>query len=979
MRTPQLGDISHIARPTRHAWRAPALALAATLLVFAPAPDAAGGGRLRISSGPTVLTEDPTAGKPVDFRASAVFPGEEWIGFQWDFGDGVTGGGITYQSSVTSEVSHVFTTPGTHRVLCTAYHGFKSGVFGEGPFKYRMSRTVSVKVAPSLPLTIGVLTVDGENIAARDGSGKRYRVSGNVRINGGLTLSNDIDVDFEKVTVTIAGALGVPGAGSYADGLAFAQNITLDAATGGFASVDLPRVSASFDVHGLAAKLENVRIVGAGIEFDFEVRIPRISQDPAAPTEPPAPGAPLDLSHVYPKAPSPKQLAALSFKQFRVDAVAPYLHPLGETKATISNVPLGFAGTKWGIESLEAGIDPSQERFFGSFLLKLPTDRGVGATFEIREGQLEKVGATLQGKLPFWTFTGALDAIYVNTLSGNVVNLAQLEGQPPRTPMVVCGAFDPGTGNVSEDGIVIEWGPSTNLVGQNVLTPLRLRGACTFDPFWNVAAAGQLSVFEDVFGERMRLVDAQGSFHPAPDGTEGGTWMLRGDLVFDPLFALSADLTTTYAPGEFRATAYGNGTTLLPSDHWIAAVVPQLEASVEWTWRSGPFPRNRLYARGHVDVPGTYPVLAQVLNGRGVGWSYDFETGETSWQVTDVVTDVSPGKAVARTGTVAGGAGAQGLVVTLRHASGSGAFDLRLPDGTVLTPASADGQDVDFVDGPAVAFYALRSAPDGTYTAQFDDAALGSYDVSFFIPAALPELDVTTPATATTLARYDTADVAFSVSGVAADAPVRVLLDDDGVPGGGFVVATGGAADGSLAIDLAQVPAGTYDVVVEALGEDGAPVRGTAPGHVVVEEHVAVAVTRGSLVDGPKAGKDKVSVAGTLRFAGSAPAQLFDPQTETLHVVLGGDAAPLAIDVPAGDLGWKANAKGVLKWRSPKGATPVVALLLDPVKRRFSVKATKAEFTTPAVNPVRFELVFGSDRASDTAEWTEKAPGRLVR
>ena len=362
------------------------LLLLAGLLTAPPAGHAKG--TLTITRGPKVVNTSVKAGDQVIFEVSASFPGEEWIAFNWNFGDGESGTGFPINGqAVSTQRTHVFTKPGVYKVVCTAWHGWKSGQFGVGPYKFRRSKAVKVTVLPSLPMTIGALTVNADEIEALDKKSEKLRVFGNVTINGLLTVGNDLIIDTKKNTATLTGNLKLPGAGDYANGFDFVSNVTVNATTGEFVSVDLPKLVAKFEVAGFSAELKKVSIVGAGIEIDFEIKIPRLTQDPSDPETPPAPDAPLDLSKVFPPTPTPQQLAALSFQKFRIDRVSPYLHPLGETKATITNVPLGFAGTKFGIDTLEAGIDPSQKRYFGTLKLKLPTDRGIGGTFEIREGQ----------------------------------------------------------------------------------------------------------------------------------------------------------------------------------------------------------------------------------------------------------------------------------------------------------------------------------------------------------------------------------------------------------------------------------------------------------------------------------------------------------------------------------------------------------------------------------------------------------------
>ena len=315
---------------------------------------------------------------------------------------------------------------------------------------------------------------------------------------------------------------------------------------------------------------------------------------------------------------------------------------------------------------------------------------------------------------------------------------------PERLPEVHAGAFDPISGTVTTPGIVFDWGPSTNVAGQSLLTPIRLQGACIFDPDWNVRCAGQLSFFEDVFGPRMRILGAQGSYKVPAPGRDGGTWFLRGDMVFDNLFTISVDCTTSFNTGDFHAVARGLGSTMIPQDHWIGRIIPNIDGILEWEWRKGDFviERNVISFHGNVDVPSTYPVLQKVTKDKGVAFRYDLIRDEWSAKLTDVFTVVVAGKAVSREGEVTGGGGAEGLIVRLSHEGGTVPFNLRLPDGNLLTPGDDDDTSVDFFSFAGESFYALANAADGMYTAEFDDAGLGDYEVEFFAPRAIPTVTV---------------------------------------------------------------------------------------------------------------------------------------------------------------------------------------------------------------------------------------------
>lgn len=927
------------------------------------APTAAWGG-LSFVQQPFADPAEVEAGEAVSLTASAEFPGEEWIGFEWDFTDGTVLRPPIHNGSFASEtVSHVFSEPKVYKVRCTAYHGFRGGTFGAGAFKYRRSAIVEVDVLPGLPLTVGVLTIDGEKIERVGERNKEtYRVSGNVVVNELISLSNEVIVDLKQVKVTFSGRLQIPTAGPYADVLSFARNLTLDASTGSFASVDLPDIKAEYRINGFEITFTNLKIVGPGVEFDFSFVVPRLSQEP-------------DGDGKFPDPPGPRALVKAEFKQFRVDGVSPYLHTLGETSLTLSNI--GVSGTHYGLESLQLGFDLSMERYFGNVLLKLPSDRAIGGSAELKQGQLNQIGFTVGAKVPIWTFAGGLDAVYIRSLSGGLNNLAVIPG----TPTVVTfegGKLDPDTLDVITPGLVLEWGPSVNVLGESIVTPVSLDGAGVFDPFWNLTVGGQLTLFKELFGDFFQLLQARGRYQPRP---EGGIWTLQGRLKFDELFDLEGSFTSSLVPQDFYHHATASGSTLIPDGHWASRFVPDATGTVEFVGRREPREKYVAGFSGDAVIP--------VLGLRAISYQYDLLTGETSLQFPDVFvveSDAPAGgsrhlrAARAPSAVLTGGEGADGMVVRLRHETGAASFDLRLADGTLLTPGTVDGVTAAFAQNPAVpeSVYLLASAPDGTYVAEFDDAGLGAWQVDFMVPAPAPEVTVSAPAVDETVARYDPISVDFVPENLPDDSTVRLYLDDDGVWGGGHLFGLADSLDDLSLVGVAtDVPTGDYFVVVEVDPPGGLPVSGVAPGKVTVTESLVLVPEKGTLVDGDAEAKDKLKLSGRLELTGTVPASLFEPERDHLSLSLGSEEAPFVVVVPAGDEGWKASRSGALQWRSPAKTTPKIKLNLDAAKGKFKMSASRFDFPGVQQNPLGIDFRFGADEGAAYDTWTEKKPGRF--
>ena len=96
---------------------------------------------------PTAFPNPATVNQEVTFSAEAAFPGEEWLIFDWDFGPESNQSGQKFgRGPHTDTVTFAYTEAGSYEVFLTAFHGFKSGIFGVGPFKFEKTVTFTVVV-----------------------------------------------------------------------------------------------------------------------------------------------------------------------------------------------------------------------------------------------------------------------------------------------------------------------------------------------------------------------------------------------------------------------------------------------------------------------------------------------------------------------------------------------------------------------------------------------------------------------------------------------------------------------------------------------------------------------------------------------------------------------------------------------------------------------------------------------------------------
>lgn len=131
---------------------------------------------------------------------------------------------------------------------------------------------------------------------------------------------------------------------------------------------------------------------------------------------------------------------------------------------------------------------------------------------------------------------------------------------------------------------------------------------------------------------------------------------------------------------------------------------------------------------------------------------------------------------------------------------------------------------------------------------------------------------------------------------------------------------------------------------------------------------------KGALTDSTRAGKDKLSLRGSLTADDSLGAAPFDPMAEDLGIWAGDTSVPLGVTVPAGDAGWKIKGRKYL-WKSPRGPLPKVKLLIDLDKGKFSLKATGAEFAAPPTGRSGVFFQGGRMDLEYEADWIEKKPG----
>ncbi len=144
-----------------------------------------------------------------------------------------------------------------------------------------------------------------------------------------------------------------------------------------------------------------------------------------------------------------------------------------------------------------------------------------------------------------------------------------------------------------------------------------------------------------------------------------------------------------------------------------------------------------------------------------------------------------------------------------------------------------------------------------------------------------------------------------------------------------------------------------------------------------------LAVTSGTLVDSTKPRRDGIKLSATY----ASTAEALDPVAYGLELRLGFATAPLTLSIPADDPGWKLRTTkerrgrpaSVVRatWKSPKGATPKVAVTVDFARQVLAASVSGAVFA-PRIGdapPVRVLLACGAAGGAHAADWSEGKAG----
>ena len=778
-------------------------------------------------SGTIVVTASGASGSPATVTVTQVAPGGGLADFSGAVTDASTGSAIsgatvmwgTYNTTTSSSGGYSFSgVPCQTATLTVSKSGYQAFSQSYTP-SCSSSSVKNVALTPSttgctaLPLSIGVLVVNGDHLTNLGNN--RCQVSGHVTINGVLTVSQSVICDHVNNTVSLTGLVSISGNtdADFQNLLQANTTVVIDAQTGALSQLSLPNVAALLKIAGVSAKFTNLKIVGQGIEFDCKITVPELSL---------APGSETAVS---------TDLAGL-----RVDGIAPYLHAQGTVNIHIENTYL--AKSQFGLKTLDVNLEIPNKRFYGTLELSLPSGDTVLGYAEIKDSKLNSIlfGWTTESSLVCFP-TVVPTCIFLTELSGGFDHLS--DGLPLTLEAGQLG--DVGC-SINIPGLGLAWGlPLAGLAEAHAVT---LNGAGTWNTDWTLSLAGEAQIFN----ERFKVANACATYSPGNELLE-----LDGKITIDNIVSLDGRFTTSFASndGYFKGVAAGH--INLPANHWAKTFLDidtseHLLGEAAFLGRITPVKKYLAGVRAAGDVP--------IIGRQSLSFQYDMITGQLNdtldYELVALLESVAPAGSVRRQRTliasltgiqtntivISGNKGLNGMIVRLIHDTGVATFNLQRPNGTLITPQSADGVNIAYTQNPngPESVYLIKSAENGSWQVEFDATGLGNWRVEFLTPNPAPSLMVNSPSANGVIAPSGQFSVNYTLTNVLTESQVRIYLDKDTQPGGGILMATLSSLDSpNVTLVATNVPAGTYYVEVECDLNNIIPLTAYAPGTISIQ------------------------------------------------------------------------------------------------------------------------------------------------
>jgi hypothetical protein len=645
---------------------------------------------------------------------------------------------------------------------------------------------VNHSALPGLPLNIGLLAVNGNQITSLGNN--RFTISGNVTLNNILAISAPVTCDLNNSQVSFSGILSIVGNSDPDTHDVFSANttITIDAQTGAITGASLNSLDAMMKIAGIDVSFSSLRIVGGGLVFSCGIAVPNLSRTSGGGSS-----------------------VSVQLTDLLVDGIAPYLHSPNTVAIHLTDVYL--ARSEFGIQKLDLELDFPNKRFAGNVMLALPSGSSVGGSAEIVNGHLNAIMFNWTTHVPIYSFTGG-DSISLTSLSGGFDHL--IDG-----PFTLAG------------GVGLAWGVGA----QDIIT---VNGTGMWDANWNINVGGEARILDNHF----KIANASVRYQNKAAFVE-----VRGQLGIDDLFSLDGLMITSFNPSDRYFAATAQGTVGLPKEHWAYRFADlSLKGQVAFLGRQTPQEKYLAGARISADFLWLFH--------RSVSYQYDMRTHQFSdtldYELVSLLNslDAAPLRgrqlgAVAPSRlnfpvTISDNKGFDGVIIRLRYqVAGAVAFNLRRPDGNLITPLNADQVNLAYAENPAgnQTVYLLRSAENGVWNVEFDDTGLGSWSVEVLAPHEGPKLTVSSPSRDLILQPTDSVTASYDAANFKGVGTVNIYLDDDKIPGGGVLVASAPLMnESSFVLNISNVPPGVYYVSAVVNPEGQIPLTAYARGKIIL-------------------------------------------------------------------------------------------------------------------------------------------------
>lgn len=330
----------------------------------------------------TFYPSEPLIGQSVRFNASSSQAGSNIINsYNWDFGDGSSGTGIT--------PSHIYNSAGTHTVKLTL-------VLDDNSTK-TSSKTIAIGEEESIieevpgpqeeyvPVPGGVnpTTIRADQVTLLSDGRKQYR--GNISINQYLKLDGTLIVDEVNLEMVGDGCLYVEASqGTYHGQIdLFKGGFTLNAETG-----DLLKEMGinKLQIAGLNVEIDSLRLLSNGVRVAGKLELPAFVG-----------GAEVAIDN-------------LQVVNNRVDYAG---------RIDLPTMKLGKSSL--GLKDAYMEYDSTEKKFVGHGILEIPKIFGIEGKIGMLNARLEEVGFGLDGLNILIDSTG----FFINRLYGELGGLAQ--------------------------------------------------------------------------------------------------------------------------------------------------------------------------------------------------------------------------------------------------------------------------------------------------------------------------------------------------------------------------------------------------------------------------------------------------------------------------------------------------------------------------------------------------------------------------